>query len=101
MCMVDGAWFQAAVLSGGNASSSTSSRRRRAESVVAFVRLNEYGAFLRDTVGTFLSPRSNSTNSTNSTTNSTTTSSSGSAAGPVSFLFHLLVFAAGALLLCS
>ncbi|XP_075897571.1 transmembrane protease serine 9-like isoform X2 [Nelusetta ayraudi] len=97
MCMVDGAWFQAAVLSGGNPSSSTSSRRWRSESVVAFVRLNEYGAFLKTTVGTFLSPRSNSTNSTNSTT----TSSSGSTAGPVSFLFHLLVFAAGALLLCS
>lgn len=98
MCTVDGAWFQAAVLSGGNTSSSTSSRRRRAESVVAFVRLNQYADFLRSTVGTFLSPKSNSTNST---TNSTTTSSSGSTAGPVSFLFHLLVFAAGALLLCS
>lgn len=97
MCMVDGAWFQAAVLSGGNTSSSTSSRRRRSDSVVAFVRLQQYADFLMTIVGDFLSPRSNSTNSTNSTT----TSSSGSTAAPVSFLFHLLVFVAGALLLCS
>lgn len=101
MCKVDGAWFQAAVLPRGNTSSSSSSRRRRSDTIT-FTSINNYSVFLKSTVGTFLSPQSNTTANTTSTTisPSSTTASSGAAA-LVPFLLHLLVFATSTLLLAS
>ncbi|XP_030649479.1 transmembrane protease serine 9-like [Chanos chanos] len=102
MCKQGLAWFQAAVLtvtnSTSNSSSSSGSTSRadialRADMQV-FTSTSRYSSFLRSTVGTFLSPFTNTTNTTNSTTNATaaTTVVTTSSASGTSFPLSLTIF---------
>ncbi|XP_045899472.1 prostasin-like [Micropterus dolomieu] len=91
MCKQGGSWFQAAVLSVENNSTS----QTRADPVMVFTKLSHFQSFLAQTVGTFLSPASNTTNTTSSSsttaTNTLTTSGDAPAHSPMFFL-HLLIF---------
>uniref|UniRef100_A0A4W6DFD1 Peptidase S1 domain-containing protein n=1 Tax=Lates calcarifer TaxID=8187 RepID=A0A4W6DFD1_LATCA len=79
MCRQDGSWFQAAVLSVENSTAQT-----RANPVTVFTSLNRFSAFLSQTLGTFLSPASNTTASGGALTHSSSSS----------FLLYLLVLSA-------
>ncbi|XP_030591273.1 transmembrane protease serine 9-like [Archocentrus centrarchus] len=77
MCKQDGSWFQMAVLT----ARSTSTRKRRDTAVMSFTRVSSFDTFLTETLGTWLSPASNTTktkpntnttNTPNNTTNVTT-----------------------------
>ncbi|XP_030592368.1 transmembrane protease serine 9-like [Archocentrus centrarchus] len=71
MCKQDGSWFQAVVLT----AQSTSTRKRQETAVMRFTRVSSFETFLTETLGTRLSPASNTTktpNTTNTTTNVTT-----------------------------
>ncbi|XP_042068838.1 transmembrane protease serine 9 [Haplochromis burtoni] len=72
MCKQGGSWFQAVVLT-----APSSSARRRRSSVMTFTRVSTFNSFLTKTLGTLLSPASNTTTtrSTYTTTTATTTDS--------------------------
>ncbi|XP_059204094.1 transmembrane protease serine 9 [Centropristis striata] len=89
MCKLDGAWFEAAVLSAENTTRSRS-RSSRAGDMMQFTKLSAFKSFLSSTVG-FLPSTTNSTNTTSAPTNQTTTSGA-PAQSPLLFFFHLLVF---------
>ncbi|XP_028268229.1 transmembrane protease serine 9-like [Parambassis ranga] len=91
MCKQDGSWFQAVVLSPVN----NSTTRTRAETVMAFTRLSRFNTFLKQTLGSLLSPAT----TTNDTTTVSTTSPSnngitisGTAAHSLLFFFFHLLF---------
>ncbi|XP_038565942.1 transmembrane protease serine 9-like isoform X2 [Micropterus salmoides] len=90
MCKQGSSWFQAAVLSVENNSTS----QTRADPVMVFTKLSRFETFLTQTVGTFLSPASNTTTTTTSSstaaTNTLTTSRGAPAHSPF-FFFHLLI----------
>ncbi|XP_038565989.1 serine protease 41-like isoform X2 [Micropterus salmoides] len=97
MCKQGGSWFQAAVLSVENNSTS----QTQADPVMVFTKLSRFQTFLAQTVGTFLSPASNTSSTTAATstltTSSTTatntpTTSGGAPAHSPFFIFHLLIF---------
>uniref|UniRef100_A0A669DCG0 Zgc:100868 n=2 Tax=Oreochromis niloticus TaxID=8128 RepID=A0A669DCG0_ORENI len=86
MCKQSGSWFQAVVLT-----APSSSARRRRSSVMTFTRLSTFDAFLTKTLGTLLSPASNTTTTTSSPVSQ---SSGGRPAHSFIFVFfHLLSLA--------
>ncbi|XP_026021878.1 transmembrane protease serine 9-like [Astatotilapia calliptera] len=108
MCKQGGSWFQAVVLT-----APSSSARRRRSSVMTFTRVSSFDSFLTKTLGTLLSPASNTTitNPTNvsvtTTTMATTTrsnclfdSSEGRPAHSFIFVFIHLLSLAFCLQLC-
>lgn len=88
MCNLGGAWFQAVVLSSGNGTT------RARQSVLSFTTLSRFNDFLRDNLGTLLSPLTNTTTTPTTATNTTnTTTSTGVPVRPLlSLLFALPVF---------
>ncbi|XP_039466946.1 transmembrane protease serine 9-like [Oreochromis aureus] len=83
MCKQSGSWFQTVVLT-----APSSSARRRRSSVMTFTRLSTFDAFLTKTLGTLLSPASNTT------TTVVSQSSGGRPAHSFIFVFfHLLSLA--------
>ncbi|XP_045899461.1 polyserase-2-like [Micropterus dolomieu] len=86
MCKLEGSWFQAAVLTvQNNSTNNATTSQTREDSVMVFTKLSRFDAFLTLTVGTFLSPASN-------TSSTSTTPSSAPTHSPFFFFFHLLIF---------
>ncbi|XP_039897566.1 transmembrane protease serine 9-like isoform X1 [Simochromis diagramma] len=72
MCKQGGSWFQAVVLT----APSPSARRRREAPVMTFTRVSSFDSFLTKTLGTLLSPASNTTITNPTNVSVTTTASS-------------------------
>ncbi|XP_067334276.1 transmembrane protease serine 9-like [Channa argus] len=87
MCKLGSSWFQAAVLT---VNSNNSISQTRATDILTFVKLSVFDTFLGSTVGTFLSPFSNTTSNT-TTVNQTLTTTGGTTANSSLFFLHLLV----------
>uniref|UniRef100_UPI0009B362F0 transmembrane protease serine 9-like n=1 Tax=Monopterus albus TaxID=43700 RepID=UPI0009B362F0 len=97
MCQQDGSWFQAAVLTVQNTSTTTTTGR--AGDTLVFTQVRSYNNFLKQILGTFLSPAS--TNSSTSPLNATVTTTpnttmttnvttNGGAPAHYHFFFHLV-----------
>ncbi|XP_069021334.1 transmembrane protease serine 9-like [Embiotoca jacksoni] len=84
MCKQEDSWFQAVVLAPENNSTFATTR---VEGVTVHTRVSSFQSFLRQTLGTLLSP------DTNANANSTSTSGGAPARPPLLSVLHLLVLA--------
>lgn len=84
MCKVDSAWFQAAILSLGN---STDQGR---DNIMSFTKVSTYGPFLRDILGTILSPNSRTSDSMSTPAVTKTSNNTTSTGAPFQPRFSLL-----------